>query len=115
MLSSVKLRLMITVGVLSLSVAACTGHTKGSGSPVASTSRSTTAAASTAPASTPPPAPLVAGRAVQVATAASKQQQIQALTKTLSNIKAHIASGGNTWGDLDLRDVFSYRVDQLWA
>src|SRR5437660_4937983 len=41
--------------------------------------------------------------------------RIATLTKALDNIKAGIAAGHTRWGALDLRDVFSYKVDQLWT
>jgi subtilase family serine protease len=47
-----------------------------------------------------------------------KQQRIQALDTALDNVRAKLASGTTRpqrWGDLDLRDIFSYRVDRLWA
>ncbi len=41
-------------------------------------------------------------------------QRIAALTTAEANIKASIAAGKTRWGDLDLRDIYSYKVDQLW-
>lgn len=57
-------------------------------------------------------------RPVTSDTGPSRQQQIQALETALANIKTQLASGApraQRWGDLDLRDLFSYKVDQLWA
>ncbi len=61
------------------------------------------------------PAPAAAGqRAVTPQSPSDRQGQIQALQTALTNIKARIAAGNSRWGALDLRDLFSYKVDQLW-
>lgn len=44
-----------------------------------------------------------------------KSGRIATLTAALANIRASIAAGTTRWGALDLRDIFSYKVDQLWT
>jgi subtilase family serine protease len=48
----------------------------------------------------------------------SKQDRIQTLDTALNNIRAQINGTGtrpSSWGFLDLRDIFAYKVDQLWS
>ncbi|MGH3493931.1 MAG: S53 family peptidase [Sciscionella sp.] len=54
-------------------------------------------------------------RPVVSASAHGKQGQIQALDKALDAMRKKIAAGSYRWGDLDLRDVFSYKVNRLWS
>ena len=47
----------------------------------------------------------------------TKAGQVTALQTTLDNVSAKLASGvhnAQRWGDLDLRDLYSYHVDNLW-
>src|SRR5690348_7326692 len=44
-----------------------------------------------------------------------REGRIATLTAALANVRASIAAGHPRWGALDLRDVFSYKVDQLWT
>lgn len=41
--------------------------------------------------------------------------RIATLKTALDNIKKNIAAGKPGWGAMDLRDIFSYKVDQLWT
>jgi hypothetical protein len=60
-------------------------------------------------------ATVVPGRTVASTSPASKQAQIRVLNAVVGNIDRRVAVGINNWGDLDLRDVLSYKVDRLWA
>src|SRR5690349_3473692 len=44
-----------------------------------------------------------------------RDARIATLTTALANMKTSITAGKTRWGALDLRDVFSYKVDQLWT
>ncbi len=61
-----------------------------------------------------PATKVLAQRAVAAASPSAKHDQIKTLTAALARIDAQLATGNSRWGDLDLRDVASYHVDQLW-
>lgn len=44
-----------------------------------------------------------------------KNDRIAMLKAALANMRASIAAGKDRWGALDMRDVFSFKVDQLWT
>jgi hypothetical protein len=72
-------------------------------------------AASTGSASGAPATATTPQRPIAVASGPTKQQQIHALDTALDNIQTKLAANSHRWGDLDLRDIFSYKVNQLWA
>jgi subtilase family serine protease len=72
-------------------------------------------AASTGLASGAPATATTPQRPIAVASGPTKQQQIHALDTALDNIQTKLAANSHRWGDLDLRDIFSYKVNQLWA
>lgn len=64
------------------------------------------------------PAALLPQRAVAKSCGVSTQNQIQTLDTALDNIRTQLGNGSARpyrWGDLDLRDIFSYKVDRLWS
>jgi hypothetical protein len=56
-----------------------------------------------------------AQRAVTARTPGQRRDQIAALKAALAKITAQIEAGHPGWGWIDLRDLFSYKVDQLWT
>jgi hypothetical protein len=63
-----------------------------------------------------PPASSVAGQQnTPLVPDPGRNDRIATLTKALANIRASIAANNDRWGALDLRDIFSYKVDRLWT
>ncbi len=65
-----------------------------------------------------PTSVLLSQRAVAKSCGVSQKTQISNLDTALDNVRTKLAAGGTRpqrWGDLDLRDIFSYKVDRLWG
>ena len=73
------------------------------------------ASAASATSSGPAASPVVSQQSAPLVSDPGKNDRIATLTKALANIRASIAAGTTRWGSLDLRDIFSFKVDQLWT